>query len=365
MTNNLNTTPLYNSHIKLNAKMVDFGGWAMPIQYNSIISESKSVREQSGIFDVSHMGRVKISGEDASKILNKILSINIDKISIGKAKYNLICNKDGGIIDDCIIYKLDNEDFLLIPNASNTKAVLAWIDTFLQKDSNIHINNITLDTVMIAHQGPEALEILQGLTSENLQNIKPYSIQSIKLGDIQVSIARTGYTGEDGFEIIANKKDADYLWEQLINIGANPCGLGARDILRLEAALPLHGNEINTTTNPFQANLGRFVDTEKEGYIAKNALDEIFNKGPEKILIGLAISDRIIPRKGHEILINNKKIGDITSGCYSTTLNKPIALGYVPLQFATLNTKVNLNIRGKLIESYICKIPFYKRRKKS
>ena len=356
-------TALYNSHTKLNAKMVDFGGWSMPIQYNSILSESKSVRTKSGIFDVSHMGRIKISGNDSSEILNQILSVNIEDIEIGKAKYNLICNKNGGIIDDCIVYKIDKEEFLLIPNASNTQIVLEWIDSFVSNNSNILINNITQDTVMIAYQGPDSIELLQSITSANLQQIKPFNIQNINLDKIEVSIARTGYTGEDGFEIIANKNDGHNLWEKLINLGANPCGLGARDILRLEASLPLHGNEINLSTNPYEANLGKFVYTQKNRYIAKNALEKISKNGPKRKLVGLQISDRIIPRNGHEIFINNKNIGYITSGGYSSTLNKPIALGYVPIQFSDLNTKININIRGKLVESHICKIPFYKRRK--
>ena len=363
MKNDLKRTALYNSHIKQNAKMVDFGGWSMPIQYNSILSESKSVRTKSGIFDVSHMGRIDISGNDSSKILNQILSVDIEKIEIGKAKYNLICNKEGGIIDDCIIYKTNKQNFLLIPNASNSKVVLEWIDSFVSNNSNILINDITSNTVMIAYQGPDSIKLLQNITLSNLEQIKPFNIQNINIDKIKVSIARTGYTGEDGFEIIADKKDGHNLWEKLIRLGATPCGLGARDILRLEASLPLHGNEINLSTNPYEANLGKFIYTDKNGYIAKNALEAIANKGPKRKLVGLEVMDRIIPRKGHEIIINNKIIGNITSGGYSSTLNKPIAVGYVPIEFSDLNTKIQIKIREKLVESYICKIPFYKRRK--
>ena len=360
----MNKTGLYDSHIELNAKMVDFGGWSMPIQYVSMLSESKSVRTKSGIFDVSHMGRIKISGKSSSEILNQILSVNTDNIEIGKAKYNLICNKEGGIIDDCIVYKINKEDFLLIPNASNTKTVLEWIQSFITNNSDILINDITSNTVMIAHQGPDSIKSLQSLTSDHLQEIKPFTIKNITLDGIKVSVARTGYTGEDGFEIIAENKDARALWGKLIEIGSNPCGLGARDILRLEASLPLHGNEISLSTNPYEANLGRFVDSQRDQYIAKNVLTEISKTGPKRKLVGLQISDRVIPRNGHEIHINNKNIGYITSGGYSSTLNRPIAMGYVPIEFSEINTKLNINIRGRLIEAYICKIPFYKRRKK-
>ena len=190
-------TALYNSHTKLNAKMVDFGGWSMPIQYNSILSESKYVRTKSGIFDVSHMGRIKISGNDSSEILNQILSINIEDIEIGKAKYNLICNKNGGIIDDCIVYKIDKEEFLLIPNASNTQIVLEWIDSFVSNNSNILINDITQDTVMIAYQGPDSIELLQSITSTNLQQIKPFSKQNINLDKILEIIKSKGIVIED------------------------------------------------------------------------------------------------------------------------------------------------------------------------
>ena len=358
--NNLLKTSLHQTHIKSKAKLVPFAGWEMPIQYSSILSECKAVRNQSGIFDVSHMGRFYISGNDASLALDKILSVNPFIIEEGQGKYNVICNQNGGIIDDAIVYKINDKKFLLIPNASNADTIHEWIiDNTKELDFNIDV--VTKNTAMIALQGPTSTTILNNIFSE-LPKIRRFRFIQTKYKDKNVIIARTGYTGENGFEIILDNDISQNFWELLLKNGATECGLGARDVLRLEAALALHGNEITEKTNPFEAQLSRFVELDRKNYIVNNTLNNIKSQELSKKLIGFEIQGRKIARS-HNIIKddNNNIIGEVTSGTYSPTLNKSIGLGYISNKSLDINSEITIEIRSKNILAKIIKIPFYKR----
>ena len=358
--NNLLKTSLHQTHINSKAKLVPFAGWEMPIQYSSILSECKAVRNQSGIFDVSHMGRFYISGNDASLALDKILSVNPFIIEEGQGKYNVICNQNGGIIDDAIVYKINDKKFLLIPNASNADTIHEWIiDNTKELDFNIDV--VTKNTAMIALQGPTSTTILNNIFSE-LPKIRRFRFIQTKYKDKNVIIARTGYTGENGFEIILDNDISQNFWELLLKNGATECGLGARDVLRLEAALALHGNEITEKTNPFEAQLSRFVELDRENYIVNNTLNNIKSQVLSKKLIGFEIQGRKIARS-HNIIKddNNNIIGEVTSGTYSPTLNKSIGLGYISNKSLDINSEITIEIRSKNVLAKIIKIPFYKR----
>ena len=342
--------------------MAPFGGWDMPIQYESILAESRAVRSGAGIFDVSHMGRIEITGPKSSMFLNKILSSDVPKLSIGRARYGVICNPEGGIIDDTILYRLGNERYLLVPNAGNSNEIIDWLKKWAPDEgASIHI--VTDRLAMVAVQGPSAVAILDAMMSYELSKVRPFRIVEVPLFGTDALLARTGYTGEDGFEIILSSKTAVVLWEALTESGAIPCGLGARDVLRLEAGLPLHGNDIDATTNPYEAGLGRFVDSDRAEYVAGDALRHIQNEGPNRSLVGFVMKGRGIARQGHRIMSDDNHIGEVTSGSVSPTLDMNIGMGYVPIGLSDEGTRLQIDVRGRLIEAEIVPLPFYSRRK--
>jgi len=353
-------TPLNKIHIKSGARMVPFAGWEMPVQYSGIIDEVKSVRSNCGIFDVSHMGRLKITGASATAFLNKILSVDVSKLKTNRARYGVICNDSGGIIDDCIVYKFDAEHFLLVPNASNKKSVIDWLHQ-LVNDEKITITDITDQQAMIALQGPKAIEIMNIHIGKDISQLKMFEFIEDSINGINLMIARTGYTGEDGVEIFVPESSASKIWETLTNDGAKPCGLGSRDLLRLEAGLLLHGNDIDLTTNPYEAGLGRFVNCDKNDYIAGDALRKIRSEGVNRKLLGLYISGNRVARKGYPLIYKDKDVGCITSGNYSPTLDRNIALGYVQTGLIENNKDLKCDIRGQLANLEVTRLPFYSR----
>tara|TARA_B100001142_G_scaffold101845_1_gene103987 strand:+ start:5271 stop:6365 length:1095 start_codon:yes stop_codon:yes gene_type:complete len=359
---NLLKTQLYEIHASSGARMVPFAGWEMPIQYSSIINECNAVRNKAGIFDVSHMGRFMITGKDASLALDKILSVDPSLIEIGQGKYNLICDTNGGVIDDCIVYKMSDTKFLLIPNASNADSVHEWLNintVGLEYRTEV----ITSKSTMIALQGPESGNILSSSIPE-IGKIKRFRFIEHTLKSTNMIICRTGYTGEDGYEIILDNSIAVEFWDLLKTNGASECGLGARDVLRLEAALPLHGNEITKETNPFEAKLGMFVQLDRKNYIVNDVLTKIKSNEQNKKLIGFEIQGRNIARSHNTILdASDNVIGEVTSGSFSPTLNKSIGLAYVKKGFTDPDSEVKINIRSKNIIAKIIKTPFYKRSK--
>ena len=359
----LKRTPLFETHVSLGGKMVPFGGWEMPIQYSSILDEARAVRARAGLFDVSHMGRVNIEGPGAAAFLGSIFSSDVSKLAIGRARYGVICTQEGGIIDDCIVYRREAHRFLLVPNASNAPEVLAWLSRWAPAEDDVRIDDVTSRHAMIAVQGPEATDTLSDLTPYDLSQVRPFRAVEAEVGGLEALLARTGYTGEDGFELIVPREGAVEVWRLLTDKGAMPCGLGARDVLRLEAGLLLHGNDMEVSTNPYEAGLDRFVDADREDYVAGEALRRIRDEGPPRVLVGFQMVGRGIARHEHPIMAGSKQIGHVTSGGYSPTLDIGIGLGYVPTGFSSPGTRFQIDIRGRLVEAEVTLLPFYSRRK--
>lgn len=364
----LKETVLHETHVGAGAKMVPFGGWDMPVQYTGgIIAEVRAVRNSAGIFDVSHMGRLEFAGPGAEAFLGTILSANMAAIKIGRSKYNFICNEYGGIIDDAMVYRTGDERYLLVINAGNTDVDMDWINPRVSAANNVSgftMSVTTCETAMVAIQGPDAVKIVDGLTDGEASKIRRFRIGKAKLDGIGATIARTGYTGEDGFEIIVAAEDGVQLWSALTDAGAVECGLGARDVLRLEAGLPLHGNDLTTDTNPFEAGFGRFAYFEAPGYVAASALKKISGKTPQRRLVGFKMTGRGIPRAGMKIVSateNTVQIGIVTSGTHSPTVDGGIGMGYFEQKYAETGSPVVIDVRGRLVDAEIVDMPFYKR----
>jgi len=363
MTEGNKKTALYEEHKKLNAKMVPFGGWEMPVSYSGILDEHKTVRESVGIFDVSHMGEFFVSGTDAVNYLQSLVPQDISKVELQKAQYCQLPNEQGGIIDDFIIYNL-GEKFLLIVNAAKVEEDFEWLKKHI-KDYKIDLVNKSDEYSLIAVQGPKAKEVIKKLeTDANIDEQKFLTITETKLGGCDILLARTGYTGEDGFEIMTKNENASKLWQKLLTQGAEfgikPIGLGARDTLRLEAGLLLNGSDMDENTTPYEAGLGWSVSKNKtEDYIGK---DKILRK--QKKLIALEMTDNAIARHGYDIYYDGEKAGVITSGSMSPTLGKNIAIGYVTNLSIEVGTTIQIMIRNKLYNALVVKKPFIEKKYK-
>ena len=331
----------------------------MPIQYDSILQEARAVRSNVGLFDVSHMGRLKIQGSGAARLLSRVLSVGAISMRPGRARYCLICNEDGGIIDDCIVYRNADEDFLLVPNAANTDAVIDWLDRWNTRPDTASVTNITADTAMIAVQGPQAIPMLNELTADDISSVLPFNTIRTQVDGIDALLAHTGYTGEDGFEAILDAERSARLWTLLVERGAASCGLGARDVLRLEAGLLLHGNDMSVDTNPYEAGLERFVRPDRRGYIARDALLRARDEGVDRKLVGFFMTGRGIARHGHPICHEGRVIGEVTSGSPSPLLDRNIGLGYVPADHSAVGTGLQIDIRGRLVDAEVTTLPFY------
>ena len=361
-------TSIYDIHAELGARFVPFAGWDMPVRYGSILDEARAVRTDVGLFDVSHMGRLRITGAGAENLLNAVLSVDVSRIGVGRGRYNLVCDDDGGIVDDCIVYRRGATRFLLVPNASNTDAVLDRIASAKARGGagfDADIQNRTDATAMIACQGPRAQDALQTLSERDLSDIPPFRVRPARVNRSPALVARTGYTGEDGFEIIASPEDGAALWRALMNrAGATACGLGARDVLRLEAGLPLHGNDIDISTNPYEAGLGRFVDPDRDGCAAGAALRRLRDEQPSRKLVGFTMVGRGVARQGYPILRDGRRVGEVTSGGPSPTLDLNIGMGYLASERSAPGTRIDIEIRGRPVEARVAALPFYRRGEK-
>ena len=360
-------TFLHDCHVKLGAKMVDFAGWHMPVQYTSIIEEHKIVRESVGLFDVSHMGEVIYKGKDVVKFLNKMVPQNIENLTDGKAVYCQLPNKEGGLIDDLIIYRLNAEKFLIVHNASRVDEDVHWMSLNVN-DLDVEIINESHNYSMIAVQGPKACEYMNSL---GLKDLPPFfSIKKDQLFGCEVWVSRTGYTGEDGVELIMKNKYAVNIWENLLsNAGkftVKPIGLGARDTLRLEACLHLYGNDLDENTTPIEAGLSWSIPKDKAtDYNGKQVIEDQLKNGVTKKLIGLKMIDRGIARHGYEVFYNNEKIGVVTSGSISPSRGDNIALAYIKnLDNLSVGSTIQISIRDKLYNAEIVKKPFVQKRNK-
>ena len=361
-TENLRHTPLHGLHEAAGARMAPFGGWDMPIQYpTGILREAAAVRTSAGIFDVSHMGRIEFWGAGSGAFLDSLLSANVAKLRQGRSRYHVICNEAGGIIDDALVYRLAESRYLLVVNAGNFDAVSPWIAGHAEGVADLESKVTTGDVAMIAVQGPDAVGLTESLSDSPLSSIRPFAIAEAELAGIPCRVARTGYTGEDGFEIMPPADKAADLWSALEEAGAAPCGLGARDVLRLEAGLLLHGTDMTVDDNPYEAGLERFVYLDSPGYVAADALRAVRDAGPEKRLTGFRMTGRGIARRGHPILADGARIGTVTSGTHSPTLDANIGMGYVDPEYAEPSTPVEIDIRGRLVAAETAPLPFYRR----
>jgi len=332
-------TPMYDNHVSLGAKMVDFHGWIMPIQYKGIIHEHMAVRKNSGIFDVSHMGTIEIKGKDAYFFIQQLIPNNLNKIKPGKALYSALCNDNGMMLDDLIVYMFSKEYFILIVNASNVDTDFEWMCRH-KSQFDISIKNLSEESCLVALQGPKSCEIMEKFLNVTLSSLKRFSFGEFTVSGKKMVVARTGYTGEGGFEILINRESGVWLWENLMKFNPEPIGLGARDTLRLEKGFILYGNDADTDTTPIEAGISWTVDLNKENFIGKDAL--IKNK-PRKKLVFIEMVESGIPRQGCSIFCGDACIGTVTSGTYSPSLSKGIAMGYI-----TKDCKdVNIEIRGK------------------
>ena len=356
-------TPLYETHVALGARMVPFGGWDMPVQYSSgIISEVRAVRTGAGIFDVSHMGRAYISGPSATDFLDWVLTGSASTLEVGRARYCMICNSRGGVIDDTIFYRLEEDSYLLIPNAGNRHRVLDWFGMVVGQEfrEGVTINDRTMLTSLLACQGPKALGMAAELAENGLDGLRPFAWTKTHMAGAEVLVGRTGYTGEDGVEILAPSDATTTIWQALTNAGAVPCGLGARDVLRTEAGLPLHGHELDESTTPVEARLERFVDFEKD-FVGRSAMARQQEDGTGFTLVGLQMPGRSAPRATYALTVLGVPAGQVTSGCYSPTLDTSLGMGYVFPEFSRPGTVLELDKRGLVEEITVTTLPHYRR----
>jgi len=359
----MKNTALTSTHIELGAKMVPFAGYNMPVSYEGVNIEHETVRKAVGVFDVSHMGEFLITGEHALALIQKIGSNDAAKLTDGKAQYSCMPNADGGIVDDLIIYRFNEEKYLLVVNASNIEKDWNWISQHNTMDATMR--DLSDEYSLLAIQGPKAAEAMQSLTDVDLSAIKFYTFQVAPFaGAENVIISATGYTGSGGFEIYVKNDDAQRVWDRVFEAGADygikPIGLAARDTLRLEMGFCLYGNDIDDTTSPIEAGLGWITKFTKD-FVNSEALKEQKENGPKRKLVGFEIDERGIPRQGYEIVDDSGKvIGNVTSGTMSPSLEKGIGMGYVPVELATPGSKINIQIRKKALPATVVKMPFYK-----
>jgi aminomethyltransferase len=361
----LHETPLHDRHAALGARMIDFAGWLMPVQYAGILEEHRAVRDRAGLFDLSHMGELFLEGPEAGTALAGALTTNPPALGEGRAQYSMIVAADGGIIDDLIVYRLAADRFLVVANASNARTVS---DALAERITGFKavLDDRSLAMALVAIQGPRSVEIMRPLTDVDLATLRYYAIAEGVVAGIPGLVARTGYTGEDGFEVFVDNGRAVELWDALMAAGSAsglaPIGLGARDTLRLEAGMPLYGNELDRTTNPYEANLGRVVKLDKPGdFVGRAALEKAAREGVARRLVGLVMRDRGIARHGYPVFSGDRPTGIVTSGTQSPSLGEAIAMAYVATSDAEPGTMVAVEIRGQRVPAEVVALPFYKR----
>jgi len=360
----LHQTPIRERHLALGARLIDFAGWEMPVQYRGILEEHRAVRERAGLFDLSHMGELFVSGADAGRALAYALVTNPPVLAEGRAQYSMIVAPNGGVLDDLIVYRLGEERYLVVANASNAQLVSDLLAERLEGFKAV-LDDRSLATALVAIQGPRSLEILRPLTAVDLDALRHYAIADGSVAGIPALVARTGYTGEDGFEVFVDTGRAVELWDAIMNAGEPdllPIGLGARDTLRLEAGMPLYGNELDESTNPFEAGLGRVVKLDKpDEFVGRAALERVSRDGVERKLVGLVVRGRGIARHGYPIRSGEGVTGSVTSGTHSPTLGEPIAMGYVATADAEPGTMLDVEIRDQPVPAEVVPLPFYRR----
>ena len=365
ITSALKKTPLYARHCRSNARMVPFGGWEMPVEYSGITAEHIAVRTRAGVFDVSHMGEIEIAGKDALAAVQRISSNDASRLQIGQAHYSALTTFEGTFVDDMLVYRMAPNHFMLVVNASNIEKDYGWIAAQIQEAGEAAAVDSSNRYALIAIQGPASVDVLQPLCTVDLSDIKYYWFTHGEVASARAMISRTGYTGEDGFEIFVPPATADRVWEALLQSGRSadviPCGLGARDTLRLEAAMRLYGNDIDETTTPLEADLAWIVGWKKEYFIGHQRLREQKEQGITRKLVGFELLDRGIARHGYQVVRGDKPVGVVTSGTQTPFLKKSIGMAYVPLELTTPGSEVTIDVRGRMSRATVVPLPFYKR----
>jgi aminomethyltransferase len=361
-TQSLKRTPLYDCHREAGGKMVDFAGWEMPVQYAGVIEEHRAVRTAAGLFDVSHMGEVRVRGAGAEAFLQRLTPNDVSKLVPGRAHYSGLLTEQGTYVDDLLIYRLAAEDFLVVVNASNAERDFEWIAASAKgADGDVEVINQSDQYALLALQGPTAVGLLASLTETDLSAIKYYGFAQGQVDGVPALLSRTGYTGEDGFELYLSPEDAPAVWRRLLAAGAVPAGLGARDTLRLEAAMALYGHEIDETTTPFEAGLGWVVKLDKGDFLGRDALAAQKAQGIPRKLVGFEVQGRGIARQGHAVVSDGGTVGAVTSGTWSPTYEKALGMAYVPPGLAAPGTALTIDVRGKALPAVVVEVPFYKR----
>jgi aminomethyltransferase len=361
----IHETPLADRHAALHARMIEFSGWRMPVQYTSILDEHRAVRERVGLFDLSHMGELLVEGPEAGPALAGAVVTNPPALAVGRAHYSMICAADGGVIDDLIIYRLAEDRFMVVANAGNAQVVSDTLAGRLTGARAV-LDDQSLATGLVAVQGPRSVEVLRPLTDVDLDALRYYAIAEGSVAGIPAQVARTGYTGEDGFEVFVESGQVGALWDALLGAvqgaGGLPVGLGARDTLRLEAGMPLYGNELDLSTTPFDAGLGRVVKLDKTAdFVGRAALERAAADGPKKRLVGLTVEGRGIARHGYPVHAGERRTGVVTSGTQSPTLGMPIAMAYVAPTDGEVGTTLDVEIRDARVPARVVPLPFYRR----
>jgi aminomethyltransferase len=369
-SDSLKKTPLNEAHRSLGGKMVEFGGWDMPVQYTGgVIEEHLRTRTAAGLFDVSHMGEFWVEGEDAIPFVNRLTTNDVTKLVDGQAHYSALTNENGGVVDDLLVYRFDNDKLLLVVNAGTTDKDWDWV-TSHKMDENVTLTNASADYCQIAVQGPDATGILQRLTETKLDDIKYYHFTTGRVDGVEAIISRTGYTGEDGFEVYAEADKARQLWDKLLETGRYgdadgilPAGLAARNTLRLESGMSLYGHELSDTITPLEANLGWITKLQKGEFTGRDAIAKQKEEGLKRKLVGFEMREPGIARDDHKVFVDDKEVGYVSSGSPAPYLKKNIGLAFVPVEFAKPGQEIRIEVRGKLLKAEIVPTPFYKREK--
>jgi len=359
----LKKTPLFDSYEEYGGKVIDFAGWALPVQFEGIIQEHEAVRNSAGLFDVSHMGEVDITGKDAFKFVQYLVANDVSVLVDNQVLYTPMCYPDGGVVDDLLVYKFDDEHYYLVINAGNIDKDFDWMIKNAG-DFDVNLKNISSETAQLAIQGPKAEKILQKLTKTDLSEIKFFFCnRNVLISGIKCMVSRTGYTGEDGFEIYTDPEGVVKLWREILETGKEdglkPVGLGARDTLRFEACLPLYGNELSKDVTPLEAGIGFFVKLGKENFIGKDALVKQKEEGLKRKIVGFELKDRGIPRHGYEVYAGEEKIGVVTTGYSAPTVKKNIGLALIDAKYSELGTQISIQIRNKMIPAEVISKKFY------
>jgi aminomethyltransferase len=362
----LQRTPLHELHRELGARLVPFAGYEMPVQYRSILDEHRAVRSAVGLFDLSHMGELELRGPGAVDFLRHALVSDPAALEVGGAQYSMACEHDGGVIDDLIVYRLEPERFWVVCNASNRSTVAGHLGQLLRDGGyETTLDDRSDEIALIAPQGPRAQELLGRISDVDLGSLANYHATQGEVAGVACLVARTGYTGEDGFELFCDASDARAVWEALTaeggDLGLQPCGLGARDTLRLEAGMPLYGNELDRETNPYEVGFGRVVKLDKGDFIGREALARVAEEGPRRRLAGLEMVDNAIPRAGYEVRREGRPVGRVTSGTLSPTLGTKIAMAMVPAELWAVGAEWDVVVRDRPYRSQQVKLPFYRR----